>query len=273
VIPATVGAAAGLAAAFAVGALVVRHAPSALVRENHAGHRVPAVLGAGLLAGFAIGPAAGAVLFEPPRAGAGGLFAQGLIWSVAAALAVVGLVDDLSPGGPRGMRDHLRTLVRARPSTGVLKLAMGVIAATVTAFLLGGGAVRIALAIVLIAAATNVWNTLDVAPGRALKWAVVAAALWGTPAAPLMAGLAGSAAGLLPADLRERGMLGDAGSNPLGFAVGVGLALVLPTPWLAVAAVGAVALQVAAETVTISRLIEAVPPVRWFDRLGRRRPA
>ena len=65
-------------------------------------------------------------------------------------------------------------------------------------------------------------------------------------------------------------MLGDAGSNPLGLLAGLGLAVSLPTPWLVAAAVAAVLLQVAAETVTISRVVDAVPPLRWFDRLGRR---
>jgi hypothetical protein len=31
----------------------------------------------------------------------------------------------------------------------------------------------------------------------------------------------------------------------------------------------AVALNVLAETVTLSRLIDAVAPLRWFDRVGR----
>jgi len=30
-----------------------------------------------------------------------------------------------------------------------------------------------------------------------------------------------------------------------------------------------IGLNVLAETVTFSRTIEAVPPLRWFDRLGR----
>jgi hypothetical protein len=38
-----------------------------------------------------------------------------------------------------------------------------------------------------------------------------------------------------------------------------------------VAAVCAVALNVLAETVSLSRLIEGVAPLRWLDRLGRMR--
>ena len=55
----------------------------------------------------------------------------------------------------------------------------------------------------------------------------------------------------------------------LGFTAGVGLYLSLPAWGIAVAALVAVGLNVLAETVSLSRLIEAAPPLRWFDRLGR----
>jgi len=77
--------------------------------------------------------------------------------------------------------------------------------------------------------------------------------------------------GILPLDLAQRGMLGDSGSNPLGLVSGLGAAVTLPTWGVLLAAGVVVVLQVVAETVTISRAIEAVPPLRWYDRLGRRR--
>jgi hypothetical protein len=133
--------------------------------------------------------------------------------------------------------------------------------------------VRVA-GVVLIAGATNVWNGLDVRPGRALK-AFVPAALpfllvgnvW---LAPVVLGVFVGALAALPVDLRERGMLGDAGANLLGFAAGLGLYLVLPGWGVAAAAGVAVGLNVLAETVTLSRAIDAAPPLRWLDRLGRR---
>ena len=43
---------------------------------------------------------------------------------------------------------------------------------------------------------------------------------------------------------------------------------------LVVAVLAVVALaNVASELVSFSRVIDAVPPLRWFDRLGRRRTA
>jgi UDP-N-acetylmuramyl pentapeptide phosphotransferase/UDP-N-acetylglucosamine-1-phosphate transferase len=205
------------------------------------------------------------------RLGAVGLAALAAVLVAGAA----GLADDLSGGGPRGLRGHLASLMSGRPTTGILKLAVGVGAGVLLAVLLGGGPLPIAAGAILIASSANIWNALDVVPGRALKWAVVplgAALLIGwTDSSALLAGAAlGAAVGVLPFDLLERGMLGDAGSNPLGLLVGFVLAAVLPEAGVVLAALAALLLQVAAETVTISRLVEATPPLRWLDRLGRR---
>jgi hypothetical protein len=195
-------------------------------------------------------------------------------WAVMAML-LVGLLDDLRGGKDRGFRAHLTSLTRLRPTTGALKLLVGGALALGLALLAGGGIIRVIASSVLIALTTNLINALDVRPGRALKFSiplltVAWVALSGEPLSILMATAVGAGLGILPFDLSERGMLGDAGSNPLGLVTGLGLAVILPTWGVVVAAGFALGLQIAAETVTISRLIDAVPPLRWYDRLGRR---
>ena len=201
------------------------------------------------------------------------------LWRVAdwalLVMLLVGLLDDRRGGTDRGFRSHLTSLARLRPTTGALKLIVGGALAVWLALLLGGGIVRVVASVILIALATNLVNALDVRPGRALKFSVPFLAVgWivlaGDPLSILMATAVGAGLGILPFDLSERGMLGDAGSNPLGMLSGLGLAVILPTWGVVVAATLALALQVAAETVTISRLVDATPPLRWFDRLGRR---
>jgi hypothetical protein len=64
-------------------------------------------------------------------------------------------------------------------------------------------------------------------------------------------------------------MLGDAGANGLGALLG--LALLRRAPERREAALGVLAaLTAASEVVSYSRVIDAVPPLRWVDRLGRR---
>jgi hypothetical protein len=252
---------------------VLRRPPPRLMVANYAGRAVPAVLGPALVGAAVMGALVVGLLAS---GGSLGRTAIAALVSMAA-VGAAGLADDLAGAGPRGLRAHVASLLRGRPTTGILKLAVGVAAGVILAVMLGGGAVRMAAAAVLMAACANVWNALDVAPGRALKWGAVVLALllpvtWGDPAGLVVGATVGSAVGLLPFDLLERGMLGDAGSNPLGLAVGFGLAAGLPTPGVVIAAAAALALQVVAETVTISRVVEVVPLLRWFDGLGRIRP-
>jgi hypothetical protein len=251
-----------------VGASAILWPVGPLVRENYAGRPVPVMLGFALVAGTAFGFLVGRPGAERPAvevvavASLGGLF-------------LAGLADDAAAGGPRGLAGHLRSLSRGRPTTGILKLAVGVAAGVAAALAAGGPPVRLVAGAVLVAASVNLLNALDLRPGRALKWGLLVLVatlptLWGTGTGALVGAGTGAALGVLPYDLRERGMLGDAGSNPLGFLAGLGLLLVLSTPLLVVAAVIAVGLQVVAETVTFSSVIGATPPLAWFDRLGRR---
>jgi UDP-GlcNAc:undecaprenyl-phosphate GlcNAc-1-phosphate transferase len=242
-----------------------------LCATNHRGASVPRILGAPLILAALAGTIVAAAAWGAGRSA----------WIVLGASALVfgaGLVDDLVEGGPRGIRQHLRALGRLEVSSGIVKLlvicgaAVAAVASLPSRPLWGAAACVIA-----IAACANLWNGLDVTPGRALKWFLLAGVplavcgflqhrAWipapAVPATVLAGGL------LLAPDLRERAMLGDAGANLLGFEIGVGLCVVLSDAWIVVAAVAAVALNALAETLTLSRLIEGSAPLQWFDSLG-----
>jgi hypothetical protein len=240
-----------------------------LMVENHRGVLVPRTLGIALAVAATAGTLLGAGLSHLDAAGWGAL--AGLLL-----VAGAGLVDDLGTNGPRGLRNHLRSLAAGRMTTGIVKLVVTAGAAAVVIAVQPGRADYARLSgIVLLAACANVWNGLDVRPGRALKAflvpAIVFLALGELLHAPAIAGLLVGAIVVLPLDLRERAMLGDGGSNPLGFAAGLGLYDVLPDPWIPVGAAVAVGLNVLVDTVSISRVIEVIPPLRFLDGLGRRR--
>lgn len=248
-----------------LGALVSRPFPWSRrlpTASNHRGADLPVSLGISLV--LAVIVAAWLNGFPGP-------------WSVGAGLLLIafaGFVDDWRGSEARGIRAHLGSLARGRLTTGILKILAGFAGGLLAVLALGGSPSRQLVGLVVIASAANLGNVLDVAPGRALKFfipliALLLAVAWPAPHVPLLAAALGAAVGLLWFDLRERAMLGDAGSNPLGFLVGVGLYLVLPTVGLGVALVAILGLQLVAETITLSRVIRAVPPLRWYDGLGR----
>ena len=254
--------------------VAIRDAGTERLRPNHAGKPVPVVLGAALVrAAVTVGALAlliAALAGPTPRWDLAGLVLAGML-----VLAGAGTLDDRSPAHARGIGGHLGSLARGRPTTGLLKLVAGVGVALAISFVAGGGAARVVASTLAISLGVNVWNALDVRPGRALKWgiavlAVAVAVGWGDASGLVAAAVLGAAAGCLPADVGERAMLGDTGSNPLGLAVAATLVLPLPLVGVVLVAIVLGALQVAAETFTISRVIEAAPPLRWLDRLGRR---
>jgi hypothetical protein len=166
-----------------------------------------------------------------------------------AAVAALGLADDLWSGPERGFRRHLK----ARRTTGVLKL--------VSIPLVGLLATRKLSGALLVGLAANFLNQLDTRPGRALKAYLVAAPLVGAPA--------GTAVLLLPYDLREQVMLGDSGSNALGAMLGLSSVsrLTGTSRWLAIGALAGLTLL--GERRSLGELIERAPGLRTLDRLGR----
>jgi Glycosyl transferase family 2 len=163
---------------------------------------------------------------------------------------LLGWLDDSFSGKERGLREHLR----ARRTTGVLK-AVGIP-------LVGLWRTRSASGALLFALAANLSNQLDTRPGRCLKAYLLAALPLGAPV--------GRAVLLLPYDLAERAMLGDAGSNAFGAVLGL-KSVDRFHGWTRWAAIGALAgLNILGERTSIGRLIERTPGLRELDRLGRR---
>lgn len=272
--PVSSAATAGLLAA-AVSALgteagrcwVLRRPGTRWMRTNHAGRPVALIEGpaavAGVLAGLLAGHSAGAV-----PAGPLGVAVLGA--------AVVGAYDDLyGEAAAKGFRGHLRALGEGRITSGLVKAAGVSISAALAAGLLRRQRTQPTLLeatvdTALVAGTANLVNLFDLRPGRAAK---VVGALSGCLVGAGGAGavlLLGAAAGVLPADLGERTMLGDCGANALGAGLGVVAAARLPLPARIVALGSVTALTIASERVSFSAVIERSPLLRALDGLGRR---
>ena len=101
-------------------------------------------------------------------------------------------------------------------------------------------------------------------PGAALEPGSRPGALLAV-AAPL-----GAAIALLPEDLGERAMLGDAGANALGAMLGVAAAASLSRPARLALLAAITGLTAASEVISFTAVIERTPALRWLDMLGRR---
>lgn len=194
-------------------------------------------------------------------------------------IAFLGFLDDSLGQGeaadsPRGWRGHLGALREGRLSTGAIK-AIGALA--LAAYVVSGRGLeswRYLADIGLLILATNLFNLLDLRPGRAEKGlALLGVALcvgaWTIAPVELLGIFAGAVLVGAAFTLRERAMLGDTGSNLVGAIAGVWLLTTLGGTGRLVALAAVVALTVYGELRSISKAIESVPPLRWLDSLGR----
>lgn len=271
-----------LVAALATAALTRSLLPTfPLRRENYRGLCVTTGLGIAAVFGVISGTmivALAASIWPLHFVGAG-------IWifplAAMGGFGALGLLDDVvsaSAHGPEhGFGGHVRALASGHLTSGGIKMLVGGALAFVIAVPLSGSFLRAVAGAGVIALSANLLNCFDLRPGRGMKMFLLAAAplivLAGPVRGVLLAGV-GSAIGFLPFDLRERAMCGDAGANAFGALLG---ACMLPAAgpggsiFLLLAVL--VVLQIVAEVVTFSRIFDAVPFLRAFDRWGSARSA
>ncbi len=250
---------------------------SITVRENWRGREVVTAAGVVVPLAALVVEAGRAVAGAGGAGEAGGLTgARALVLLVAVGFGLLGAVDDLlGDGDARGFRGHVASLFRGRLTTGGVKLVGGGAVALVAVAPVSGESVgRLLTDGALVALAANLGNLLDRRPGRVIKVAGVAfvALAVATGAAHALGGVAvviGAALALLLDDLHERLMLGDAGANVLGAALGLGVVVSCAPRTRLVALVIMAALNLLSEVVSFSRVIDAVPPLRFLDRAGR----
>ncbi|HEX4717778.1 MAG TPA: hypothetical protein VH300_04550 [Thermoleophilaceae bacterium] len=252
-------------------------AAQGMVRENYRGAPVAFPTGVALLIPAMVALVVVAPLYQlvdldvlQPGFGLGLVYVFGI--------GFLGLLDDLagsSVGQPRGWRGHFGALGSGQLSTGLFKAigALGLALFVAADPQVGAGTYVLSAAVLVLA--TNVFNLLDLRPGRAGKAFILLGAgltIGSWRLAPLWTiGLfLGPILVLLPLDLREVGMLGDTGSNVIGAVAGVWLILTLTTTLALAIAAGVLALvTLYGEFRSISAFVERTPGLRQLDLLGR----
>ena len=250
------------------------------VRSNYRGRELPVPLGVlvpaaallSLVPLLLIARLAPSDVFHPETATVA-LYALGVL--------LLGLVDDVfgheaaETGIPpkRGWRGHAAAVARGEFSTGALKAAGSLGLALLAMDQLGLSDGRWLLAAGVLVLATNLFNLLDLRPGRSGKAFVLLgiALTIGSGLRPLWALGLFVAPALVACvyDLRERAMLGDTGSNLLGALAGLWLVLTLSGTGQLIALGLLAAITLYGELRSISELIERTPGLRELDSLGR----
>lgn len=251
--------------------------PEPLIRRNFRDRRVPAVLGEALIMASCVGVAALALFRAAGWDAAPSHRISGAIALLTVIMGAAGSWDDhRGDERPRGFRGHLGAFKQLRLTGGLVKMVAGGVAGLVAGAIVSAGDPAATLRIgLIIALSANLINLLDRAPGRVGKVALVWYLLLFLPAAPgwvaAAAAMIGALIVTLPADLTERGMLGDAGANPLGAVLGLGAATAVGSlgGWILIALL--LGLNLASEKWSFSRVISSNAWLSAADMWGRER--
>jgi hypothetical protein len=274
---------AGLAVSFAIagafaGPWLSDMRRSGLARENYRARRVAFPAGAVLVACSLVALAPLAILDD--RANLDLLDPDLRRWAVyVLGVALLGLIDDALGRGtdaatPRGWRGHARAIASGRFSTGAIKAVGALALAAYATSGLGHRDFAYVSDLALLLLTTNLFNLLDLRPGRVEKifvalLAAVCIGAWTAVPLQLLGVFIGPVLVVAAFTLRERAMLGDTGANLVGALAGVTLLVALGETARYVALGIVVALNIYGEFRSISRTIEGVPLLRSLDSLGR----
>jgi UDP-GlcNAc:undecaprenyl-phosphate GlcNAc-1-phosphate transferase len=274
---------AGLAVSLAVAAVFAgpwladmrRHG---LARDNYRGRRVAFPAGAVLVACSLVALAPLAILDDRANLD---LLDPGLRrWAVyVLGISLLGLIDDALGRGsdeetPRGWRGHARAVASGRFSTGAIKAVGALALAAYATSGLGQRDFVYVADLALLLLTTNLFNLLDLRPGRVEKvfialLAAVCIAAWTSVPIELLGVFIGPVLVVAAFTLRERAMLGDTGANLVGALAGVTLVVSLGETARYVALGIVLAVNIYGEFRSISRTIDGVPLLRSLDSLGR----
>jgi UDP-GlcNAc:undecaprenyl-phosphate/decaprenyl-phosphate GlcNAc-1-phosphate transferase len=259
-------------AVFLAPALRASLAEGGFVRENYRGESLAFPFGVLVFAAAAVALAPLGVIYAatdesltadvPPVALA---FVLGV--------AALGLADDALSGASRGWRGHGAAVMKGSFSTGALKAAgtLG-LALWVTSGERGFGDQLLATGVLVLA--TNLFNLLDLRPGRSVKGFVAlgAALAIGEGELHTFESLGLFVGPLLVAgvfDLREQAMLGDTGSNLTGALAGLWLVATLGTTGRIVALIVLALITAYGEFRSISAFVDRTPGLSHLDSIGR----
>jgi UDP-N-acetylmuramyl pentapeptide phosphotransferase/UDP-N-acetylglucosamine-1-phosphate transferase len=198
------------------------------------------------------------------------LFLIGLVF-----MCWLGFVDDmLGKRDTLGFKGHFGAVFKGRLTTGGLKAIGGGLIALFIASFISDGWFNIIINTFIIALFTNTLNLLDLRPGRAVKGFIIffiamLTAAWGRIDFFLVSPLLGAVLVYFPFDLKAKVMMGDSGSNVLGFSLGYLAASSLSLNLRLLVLIMLVGIHLYTEKFSLTKTIENNIILKGIDQLGR----
>jgi hypothetical protein len=191
-------------------------------------------------------------------------------------MGFAGIMDDLiGEKSIKGLFNHIKSALKGTITTGFLKALIGLLVSWIISLGMTRSYVELIINVFIISLFANTINLFDLRPGRAIKVyllmslvLLIAAIGRLTEAVPVVI-LDMAALFYIGYDLREICMLGDTGANILGITLGYYSSLFLGFEGKLIVLALIVFLNLMAERLSITSLINRNKVLSYLDSLGR----
>jgi Glycosyl transferase family 4. len=193
------------------------------------------------------------------------------------ASSFTGMMDDSSKDRTKGISGHFKSFFRGYLTSGFIKAVTGVLISVIINLMMGYRGYELMLGIMLLPISQNLVNLFDLRPLRAIKAYSAVSLLFlpfsnfHTPYVYINIGMLISFLFYWRYEAAEICMMGDTGSNTLGFLLGL---VILNSKVFAIKLsilILFILIQVFAEKRSISAVIEKSRILKAIDMLGRNR--
>lgn len=190
-------------------------------------------------------------------------------------MGLLGLLDDLIGNKiVKGLKGHIGLLFKGVLSTGALKAIFGFLISLFVSLCISEKLLDIILNSLIIGLFTNLLNIFDLRPGRAIKVFSVFSAIFILCSISkdidfVLYSIFGILLPYLALDLRAKAMMGDVGSNILGYTLGIYVAVNFNYISRSIILVLLTIIHLIAEKVSLSTMIQNNKILRFLDEIGR----
>ncbi|WP_058485302.1 MraY family glycosyltransferase [Defluviitalea phaphyphila] len=190
-------------------------------------------------------------------------------------IGFAGILDDLvGENNIKGLKGHFGKMFKGELTSGGLKALIGGISSLFVAFSFSMDVFDLFINTLLISLFINAMNLFDVRPGRTIKvFIMISIIIWILSKNPdrfLTILLIGSIIPVIKGELREEYMLGDVGSNILGYTLGFTSAISLNLYTKIFFVMILILIHILGEITSITFLINKNPLLRYIDKLGQK---
>lgn len=190
-------------------------------------------------------------------------------------IGFLGLLDDLiGEKNIKGLKGHILEFFKGRLTTGALKGFIGIFVSLLISTYLSKELYCIIIDTLLISLFTNLMNLFDLRPGRAVKLFIFISLIFilsnfMNKGNYILYSIIGILIPYFSFDLKSKAMMGDVGSNVLGFTLGFYASVNLNMSIKSIILIILFILHIIAEKFSFSDIIKSNRILSYFDKLGR----